>query len=216
MAKEINHGTLDVDLTILYGSNTSDDIAMKDELDAIKSDKVHVVYVLSGDEPGWTGERGFITAELIKKYSAPDSSYFICGPQPMYEPMRKALAEIGAPKRRVRFEVFGQPKDITKYGYPAELADKTFNLTVVRGIHEDVIPAIGRESLVVALERAGIRIETGCRSGECGFCRTKLLSGNVFVSPISDGRRAADKDFNYLHACAAYPTSDLKIKIPIE
>ncbi|MBR6350874.1 MAG: (2Fe-2S)-binding protein, partial [Firmicutes bacterium] len=66
------------------------------------------------------------------------------------------------------------------------------------------------------LERAGIRIETGCRSGECGFCRTKLLSGNVFVSPISDGRRAADKDFNYLHACAAYPTSDLKIKIPIE
>ncbi len=216
MAKEINHGTMDVDLTILYGSNTSDDIAMKDELDAIKSSKVHVVYVLSGDEPGWTGERGFITAELIKKYSAPDSSYFICGPQPMYEPMRKALAEIGAPKRRVRFEVFGQPKDITKYGYPAELADKTFNLTVVRGIHEDVIPAIGRESLVVALERAGIRIETGCRSGECGFCRTKLLSGNVFISPISDGRRAADKDFNYLHACAAYPTSDLKIKIPIE
>jgi ferredoxin len=67
----------------------------------------------------------------------------------------------------------------------------------------------------VALERAGIRIETGCRSGECGFCRTKVLSGNYFVCPEGDGRREADKDFGYVHACAAYPTSDMKIKIPI-
>ena len=85
-----------------------------------------------------------------------------------------------------------------------------------RGIHEDVIPAKATESLVVALERAGIRIDTGCRSGECGFCRTKILSGSVYVCPENDGRRAADKDFNYVHACAAYPTSDLTIKIPIE
>ena len=44
---------------------------------------------------------------------------------------------------------------------------------------------------------------------------TKLLSGDVYVSPVSDGRRAADKDFGYVHACATYPVSDAKIKIPI-
>ncbi len=219
MAKEIANGSLDFDLTILYGSVNSDDIAMKAELDAIDAacDKVHVVYVLSGDEPDWKGERGFITADLIRKYSADDTTYLVCGPQAMYKPMEKALAEVGAPKRRVRFEVFGQIKDITKYeGFPADMADKTFQLTVRRGIHEDVIPAKATESLVVALERAGIRIETGCRSGECGFCRTKVLAGNVYISPVSDGRRAADKDFGYVHACAAYPLSDCKIKVPIE
>ena len=78
-----------------------------------------------------------------------------------------------------------------------------------------MIPAKAAESLVVALERAGIRIETGCRSGECGLCRTKVLSGHVFVCPEGDGRRAADKEFNYVHACSAYPVSDVKIKIPI-
>ena len=67
----------------------------------------------------------------------------------------------------------------------------------------------------MALERAGIRIETGCRSGECGFCRTKVLAGNYFVCPEGDGRRAADKDFGYVHACAAYPLSAMKVKIPI-
>ena len=217
MAREIAHGTLDFDLTILYGSVSSDDITLKDELNQLGSDKLHIVHVLSGDEPGWTGERGFLTAELIKKYSADDTTYFICGPQVMYKFLRGELAKLNPPQRRVRFEVFGQAKDITVFeGYPQEAKDKTFQLTVVRGIHEDVIPAKATESLVVALERAGIRIETGCRSGECGFCRTKVLSGNVFICPESDGRRGADKDFGYVHACAAYPVSDVKIKIPIE
>lgn len=216
MAKEVAHGTLDMDLTILYGSVSSDDIVLKDELEALKSDRLRIVNVLSGNEPGWTGEKGFLTAELIKKYSAPDTTYFICGPQVMYTFLREELKKLAAPARRVRFEVFGQAKDITTFeGYPQKVKDKTFELTVVRGLQKDVIPAKATESLVVALERAGIRVETGCRSGECGFCRTKVLSGSVYVCPEGDGRRGADKDFGYVHACAAYPVSDVTIKIPI-
>ncbi|MBQ3662315.1 MAG: 2Fe-2S iron-sulfur cluster binding domain-containing protein [Firmicutes bacterium] len=217
MAKEVAHGTLDMDLTILFGSVSSDDIALKEELEKLSSPRLKIVHVLSGDEPDWPGERGFLSAELIQKYSATDTTYFICGPQVMYRFLHGELDKMGTPKRRIRFEVFGQAKDITVYdGYPKEAADQTFRLTVRRGIHEDVIPAKATESIVVALERAGIRIETGCRSGECGFCRTKLLSGSVFVCPENDGRRAADKDFGYIHACAAYPTSDCSVKIPIE
>ncbi|MBQ1396395.1 MAG: iron-sulfur cluster-binding domain-containing protein [Eubacterium sp.] len=217
MAKEVANGTLDMDLTILYGSVSTGDITMKEELDALTSERVHVVHVISGEEPDWQGERGFLTAELIKKYSAEDTTYFICGPQVMYRFLRGELAKLEVPKKRVRFEVFGQAKDITVYeGFPQELKDETFRLTVRRGIHEDVIPAKATESIVVALERAGIRIETACRSGECGFCRTKVLSGNVFICPENDGRRAADKDFGYVHACAAYPLSDVTVKIPIE
>ena len=215
MAREIAHGTLDMDLTILYGSVSSDDIILRGELEALQGEKVHIVHVLSGDED-WQGEKGFLSAELIRKYSEGDTSYFICGPQVMYAFLREELKKLDIPARRVRFEVFGQVKDVTKYeGYPVELKDKVFNMTVVRGIHEDVIPARADESIVTALERAGIRIETACRSGECGFCRTKLLSGSVFVCPEGDGRRAADKEFGYLHACSAWPTGDLRIRIPI-
>ena len=229
MAKEIAAGKLNVDLTILYGSVSSDDIVLKDELERVCEEagvknasgdegkgSVRIVHVLSGDEPGWTGERGFLSAELIRKYSAEDTTYFICGPQVMYTFLRRELQKLDIPKRRVRFEVFGQAKDITAFpGYPMEVKDKTFRLTVVQGIARQDIPAKATESLVVALERAGIRIETGCRSGECGFCRTKVLSGSCYVCPENDGRREADKDFGYVHACAAYPTSDMTIKIPI-
>ena len=178
MAKEIAHGTMDADLTILYGSVNSNDIILKDELDKLEGEHVHVVNVLSGDEPDWQGERGFLSAELIKKYSKGDTSYFICGPQVMYKFLRGELAKLEVPARRQRFEVFGSIKDVTAFeDYPKELADKTFDLTVVRGISEEVIPAKACESLVTALERAGILIETSCRSGECGLCRTKVLSG---------------------------------------
>ena len=218
MAKQIAAGGLDMDLTILYGSVASDDILMREELDALDAacEKVHVVHVLSGEEEGWQGERGFLSADLIRKYSAEDTTYFVCGPQVMYTFLREELKKLDPPQRRLRFEVFGQAKDITVFeGYPAECADKTFSLTVMRGIHEDVIPAKATESLVTALERAGIRIETGCRSGECGMCRTKVISGDFYIRPEGDGRRAADRQFNYVHACAAYPTSDMKIRIPI-
>ena len=216
MAKEIQNGSLNIDLTILYGSVSADDIVLKEEMDRLEGEHVHIVHVLSGEDENWKGEKGFLSADLIRKYAAPDASYFICGPQVMYTFLRKELAGLEIPKRRIRFEVFGQAKDITAFeGYPAQLKDRVFTLTVKRGIHEDRIPAKANESLVTALERSAIRIETGCRSGECGFCRTKVLSGDYFICPESDGRRAADIDFNYVHACACYPLSDMTIKIPI-
>ena len=86
---------------------------------------------------------------------------------------------------------------------------------MLRGIHEDVIPAAASESVAVALERAGIKVDTHCRNGECGFCRSQLLSGDIFVSPIGDGRRRMDKEMGWFHACSTWPLSDLKIKVNI-
>lgn len=216
MAKEICFGKLDMNLTILYGSVSDNDIILKDELDKCQCEKVKVVHVLSGDNPNWKGEKGFLNAEIIKKYSAKDTTYFVCGPQVMYNFVEGELQKLNVPKRRIRFEVFGQARDVTKMeGYPLAVADQTFKLTVCQGIHEETIPAKASESLVTALERSGIAIHNACRSGSCGFCRLKVLEGNYYVVPVNDGRRKADIDFNYVHGCSTYPTSDMKIKINI-
>ena len=125
MAKEIKNGREDFNLTILYGSVSEDDIVLKEEMEGCACDKVKIVHVLSGENPGWQGEKGFISGEIIKKYSAPDTTYFICGPQVMYDFIRGELDRLAIPKRRVRFEVFGQVRDITKFeGFPAEKKDE--------------------------------------------------------------------------------------------
>ncbi|MBQ1406644.1 MAG: hypothetical protein IIY88_00785, partial [Eubacterium sp.] len=68
MAKEIVHGTLDIDLTVIYGSVSHKDIVLGDELAAAQAacpEKIHVVHVMS-DDPEWDGEKGFVTADVIR------------------------------------------------------------------------------------------------------------------------------------------------------
>lgn len=218
MAKEIADGSMKgCRLTILYGSVKVDDIVLQKELAEIESrcPAVKVVHVLS-DEPDWNGEKGFISKEIIEKYACPDSTFMFCGPLAMYTFVKKALEEMNVPERRFRHDVVNNPKDVsTLPGYPKGTEEKTFRITVVRGIQEDTIDAAASEPVAVALERAGIAIDTHCRNGACGFCRSQLLRGDIFVSPIGDGRRLMDREMGWFHACSSWPLSDLKIKIPI-
>lgn len=215
MAREIMHGTLDFNLTILYGSTNASDVIFKDELDHLGCDRVKVIYVMS-DDPDFEGEKGFISAEIIRKYSPEDASYFICGPQVMYSFIAGELKKLGVPRRRIRNEIMGAPADARKIpGFPPEALGRKVKITVMRGVREDVIEAASDEPVAVSLERAGIPIPTHCRSGACGYCRTELLSGEIFVRPDGDGRRLMDKEWGWFHPCASYPVGDLKIKIPI-
>jgi len=216
MAKEIEHGTLDMDLTILYGSVSTKDIILEKQLSAIKSDRVKFVNVISGDED-YDGEKGFLSADIIKKYSSDDTTYFVCGPLPMYNFVSGELAKLNVPKRRIRMEVFGAPRDVTKAeGYPSDAKPETFRIHVLRGIQDDVIEVSSLEPIAVSLERAGIPNNTRCRSGACGWCRIKVVEGDYFVPKTGDGRRYADKQFNYVHACSTWPLSDMTIRIPIK
>jgi ferredoxin-NADP reductase len=215
MALEIANGTLDADLTILYGSVSSHDIILGNELASLHCSRVRWIPVISG-EPDFPGEKGFIDRSVIARYAPEDATYFICGPLPMYAFVEKELVALHVSPRRIRKEVFGAPKDISQESdFPAEKRAAVYQLTVVRGIQKDVVPAKASEPLAVALERAGILIHTCCRSGACGACKIQLLSGQVYVPKVGDGRRAAEKANGFLHACSSYPLSDVTVKIPI-
>ena len=92
---------------------------------------------------------------------------------------------------------------------------KTYTIKVHQGLNIIEIKALSNESIATALERAGLRIKTNCRSGECGVCRIKVLTGTYIIPNGMDYRRHSDKEYNYVHSCQTYPTSDLEIKINI-
>ena len=216
MAYAIRDGHEDFDLTIIFGSRTAEGIVYKKELDEVCAacDKVHVVHVLSDEEKeGY--EHGFITAELIKKYAGEgEYSIFMCGPQAMYNFLDGEIAKLGLRRKFVRREMFGAIKDPwNQPGYPAEAKGKKFKLKVIKYGEEFDVEASADEPLLVAIERAGISAPSRCRSGECGWCRSKLVSGKVFIPEKTDGRRAADIDYNYVHPCASFPLSDIVIEV---
>ena len=219
-AKAIVEGIINAKLTLLYGSSDEEDIIYYDEFKDLEKqfpDKLKIIYILSCEVVSLEGcEQGFITTDIIKKYCDIDnSSFFLCGPQIMYNFVEKELEQFNLPLKRIRREAFGEVKDVIKLpGFPQELAEKAFKMTVHMGQITKEIPALATESLIVAMERAKLAPPSKCRSGECGFCRSLLISGEVFVNPISDWRRAADKKFGYIHPCSSYPLSDIEIKVP--
>lgn len=218
MAKSIAEGTLDISLTLFYGSNTINEIIFLkefEELERASKGRLKVVHVLS-EEKAEGFEYGFITGDLIRKYADINgSSVFICGPQVMYQFLRKEIGNLGLRKKDVRWELFGEIKNVDKVtGYPVEKADGSFTMLVHMGGSTQRIPASAGESVLTAIERAGMNPPSACRSGVCGFCRSLLISGDVFIPEDEDGRRLADKKFGYIHPCSSFPVSDLEIIIP--
>ena len=168
--------------------------------------------MLSEEESGCF-EHGFITAELIKKYYGGACSVFMCGPAAMYDFVGKELEKLSLERKLIRREMLAAPSTPANIeGYPGDTG-RAYTLTVKRFGETLTVPMKACETVLVALERAGIAAPSRCRSGECGWCRSRLETGEVFTPPGLDARRVADIRAGYIHPCCAYPLSDLAIEI---
>lgn len=216
LAKAIADGNEDAELILLYGSRTLTDAIFQEEFKALESTcpKFKLVNVLSHEEKDGC-ETGFITAELIKKYAPTgDYSLFLCGPQAMYDFVDKEIATLGLRRKFVRHELFGEYFNPAKEAdYPANVSPE-FKLTVRIAGKEQTISAPADTSLLRTLEANGIAAPAHCRSGECGWCHSKLVTGEVYTPKSVDGRREADLIYGYIHPCCAFPLSDLTIEVP--
>lgn len=217
MAKAIAEGLLDADMTLLYGSKTEEEILFKEELEELqkKCDRIKVVHVLS-DETKEGYYHGFISKELIREFMQEDSSVFVCGSQGMYDYIRTQTEEMALPRRRVRFDAYGEYR-LSERDEGQFVKGKQFELRVLTNDGEThVISARSDESILVAIERAGIKAPSKCRSGECGWCRTRLISGEVYTPVLTEHRRQYDQVAGYLHACCSFPLSDCTVTINCE
>lgn len=219
MAHAIADHDEDFNLILLYGSQTVDTILYKDAFDELeaKSDKIKVVHVLSHEEKeGY--EHGFVTADIIKKYAPKDEPYsvFMCGPQAMYTFVDEQLATMNIERKYIRHELFGEVHN------PASLEDypgcnqDTVKITVTIQDTTKTITGNANDSILQTLEKNGIAVPTRCRSGECGFCHSRLCSGKVYIPKSVDGRRLADFKYGYIHPCVAFPLSDIEIEVPAD
>lgn len=85
------------DIALIYANRSVKDVVFKEDFDAMMKDypRLRVVHVLCETEPGFKCSVGRITAGLIKQeisdYS--ERKFYLCGPPPMVEAMRKLLFE---------------------------------------------------------------------------------------------------------------------------
>jgi predicted ferric reductase len=97
-------------VTLIAAHKTWDDVMFREEIEELeKRLNLEVVYVLDEAPEHWTGEVGYVTAEMLERYLPEDREsrdYFICGPLPMMNAVEKALVSHGAPLDQIHNERF--------------------------------------------------------------------------------------------------------------
>lgn len=98
--------------TLILGASAAERIVASSTLsELVQRLGATFVPVFEHPRPDWSGERGFITAELIRRHAPaplPRCEFLLCGPLAMIDAVTSALTSLGVPEARViteRFEV---------------------------------------------------------------------------------------------------------------
>ncbi|HUF27013.1 MAG TPA: hypothetical protein VMM18_08560 [Gemmatimonadaceae bacterium] len=97
-------------LTLIHATSAPDRTIFLDEMASLGRDlALDIVPVYEQPPEDWTGERGFLTGDLLARRLPKDHHgmhYFICGPAPMMDVVEGALAVSGVPMERLHTERF--------------------------------------------------------------------------------------------------------------
>lgn len=95
---------------LVYANGEWDSVTFREQLDELtRALSLRVVHVLERPPDGWTGEVGYVTAELLRRHLPSQYrrfQYFVCGPVPMIAAVERALHAIAVPGERVHSERF--------------------------------------------------------------------------------------------------------------
>ncbi|MEL7256631.1 MAG: ferric reductase-like transmembrane domain-containing protein [Pseudomonadota bacterium] len=94
-----------------YGNRHEGQIAFDEELKEFEATHgTEVIHILSEPPPGWQGETGYVTPELLcRHFDTPerrDWLYVLCGPPPMLTLVEDALIAMGIPPKNIISEQF--------------------------------------------------------------------------------------------------------------
>lgn len=223
----------DVDMKFLNSVRSPKDIIFHKELELLTSRyKMFEPVVITASREktdAWLGPTGHIDAHIIKKV-APDfiqRHVYMCGPQPFMDAMKAILISIGFPMDQLHSESFGGVRTATDKlavvapGAAVQLLSAT----------ADKKPATAKNAFTVEFSRSGktgegdeqsclldvaedldVDIDYSCRSGSCGACKVKLLSGEVEME-TTDGLEESEQAEGYVLACVSMLKKDCKVDV---
>lgn len=105
--------------------------------------------------------------------------FYLCGPEMFMRSIYSGLREIGVDRSHIHHEFFGAGEldESEKIAPTVELPERS-NITFTHsGIQAEWTHQSG--TLLETAEAAGLKPNYNCRSGKCGACATRLVSGAV-------------------------------------
>lgn len=179
MARVLHH--LGADYTFVYVGRSRPAMAYLSELEDLHGSRL-VVHV---DDEGTSLD----AATLVKTVDA-DTEMYVCGPIRLMDAVRRCWADADLPASNLRYETFGNSG-----WFDAEEF-------IVRIPRLEVETLVGKhQSMLQALEGAGVDMMSDCRKGECGLCEVKLLGTDGVVDHRDVFYSARQREANRRMCC---------------
>jgi hypothetical protein len=133
--------------------------------------------------------------------------FYVCGPGPMMDSLVPALQDWGVEPADIHYETFG-PSTLKRP--PTVQADTAAQARITFSRSDRTLdwnPGAG--SLLAFAEDHGIDVESGCRSGSCGGCQTRVERGEVtYVDEPT-----AEVEAGHCLLCVGVPKGDVTLSV---
>lgn len=156
---------------------------------------------------------GRINKELLQSVLPMDDyEFYLCGPPAFMQSMYDLLRELGVTDRRIQAEEFGPAslkRDREQLTELAPIEEPEAEQAVVNFVDANTGSTVEQQwspadgNLLDFAEAHGFTPEYGCRSGQCGACKTTLSDGRV-VQPGADQSLLQDDE---VLLCCAKPAA---------
>jgi ferredoxin-NADP reductase len=154
---------------------------------------------------------GRVTADLIRSHVHANLPFYLCGPPEFMRELYEGLKAWGVADSDLHMEAFG-PASIRRPSadspQPAAASGPVPQITCAQS-HQTLAWNIQSTSLLDLAEAHGLKIDSGCRAGNCGTCRVRLREGEVEYPE----RAEVECDPGFILACIARPRGDLKLDL---
>ncbi len=113
-----------------------------------------------------------------------DYDFYLCGPPSYMQSTYDGLRGLNVPDNRIHAEAFGpsslkRDPTIRLSTRPAKPTARAPTRVVFTQSGKEAIWKPGDGSLLELAEQCGLSPTYGCRAGNCGECRTKIVKGDV-------------------------------------
>jgi uncharacterized protein len=206
------------DIWFFYGLRHGGEHVMADHLRRIAADnpsiQLNVCYSApraSVDRQGEHYHHGEqISIDMFKRLmpqNAAAAHFYLCGPPPMMQSLVDGLLGWGVEVGRIHYEAFG-PASVKSAAAPAKPAGAAVAHEISFSRSDKKVAWDGKSTLLEIAEANGVRIDFGCRAGNCGTCITAIKQGNVDYPTKPGGAIEAGSCL----ACVAVPASNIVIE----
>ncbi len=144
--------------TLHYAVRTRNDAALLLQLQAALGEAMKLYASDTGNK---------LDVRTVISGATPGSVFYVCGPSRLIEDVRAAAGEAGVTDDRVRFEVFSVNGN--------EENNRPIKVTLSRS---GKTVEVGRsQSILDAVQAAGVDAPASCRAGTCRTCVVKVMAG---------------------------------------